>query len=329
MAILAQPPSYLSLADFRAGASGVVAGLVASLSDPQVQAILNAASGVADAIMRRSLLAQEVTVYRRGDGSATLELNRSPLIYVRQIAFAQPGLGGYVIPTQNILIDYQSGGLVTFTPLLLQGIGYVARFPRDIEMAVRFAYGYGYTLPEPAWSSNDTTVYGAASLAPGAYNIAVTAKSNWGETNAEVRMVLVESGAVKITVTPSLGAERYRVFMAPTGQEPMLVAEIPSTSFADAALSTIVTSLVSPNGEFPETLPTADTSAHVAPPAIVEATRILALSSIAEDANPASLGVVQDNTLRFTQTNATPAKMSAAYQRAAMMLEPYQYSAVL
>lgn len=327
--IIATPPAYLDAATFKAGLTGIPALLVANLSDVQIQNVLNGATGRADAIMCRSVLAREETRYYRGNGTATLDIDETPLLYVRSIAFAQPGLGSLSIPTQNLLIDYEGGELVTFTPLFLQGSGYVAHFPYGIELAVKIGFGYGRAVPQPTFSVVDSPSTGMTTLAPGSYDIAVVAGSFWGQTAAVPRTVASRSGGLLVTVQSVLGADRYRVFLAPTGQPLMLAAEIPATSFTSGPLAATVIANAPPPGEFAEPAPLTDSSAQPVPPAIVEATRILALDMLYEDANPANVGIARDGEMHYRRGEDSAAKTAGAMARAALLLSPFRYLNVL
>ena len=146
MAIIVSPAAYLAAPDFLASLTGVSAILASNLTTAQVTTLLKSASGRVDSIMCRTYLAREEERYYQGNGKSTLALDQSPLIYLRQISFAQPGLGSLIIPNQSFLIDYATSELTTFTPLFLTGTGYTSVFPLDVRLAVRYAWGYGYAI---------------------------------------------------------------------------------------------------------------------------------------------------------------------------------------
>lgn len=331
--VIAQNPSYIDAPTFTGQVSGGLASnLLANISPIVLQDILNRASGRADAIMCRSLLAREETRYYMGTGTQSLDIDETPLLYVRQIAFAQPGLGGLIIPTQNILVDYESGELITFTPLLLQGAGYVARFPRGVELAVRVAWGYGYAVAPPQWTASDTQPSGYGSLAPGQYSVAVTAATFWGESTATPQTITTATGAFALAVKAQMGSERYRVYIGPQGTPAAqlgLVGEIPATSFTSGALGITISSLLPPIGMFAATLPQSDTTGQPTPPAVVEATRLLALDMLYEDANPANIGIARNGDKQFRRGEDSAAKIAGSFARAESLLAPFRYIDVI
>jgi hypothetical protein len=331
--ILASPPSYVLAANFRSSAIGIVASLLPP-DDATLQNLLNAATARVNGILRRQMLAREETRYYEGDGSQYLALDQTPLIYIRQIAFAQPGLGGLIIPTQNILVDYANGQLITYTPLLLQGAGFVAHFPRGVQLAVRVAWGYGYPIPPPPYTALDTQPTNALSLAPGQYQVAVTSATFWGESTATPQLVTTAQGAINVTVTPVMGAERYRIYAGAAGvaaSELTLVGEIPATSFQSQQLSLAVSQIATPADMFPETLPQTDTTAQAIPEAIVEATNLITSDLLLEANNPANAGLIKDNLSQFETTTSPSARSIASpnWMRAAALLEPYSYRDIL
>jgi len=322
--ILASPPSYLTADAFVASASGNTNSLIGSMTTDRIQDVLNRASGMADSIMRRSLLAQEVTSYYEGNGRRTLELDESPLLYVRQISFAQPGLGGLTIAPQSLLIDYEAGELQTYAPLLLQSIGYFSEFPRGITFAITLGWGYGYTLAQPAFTTADTGPTLGPGLAPGRYLIAVTARTPWGETTATPVQVSTLTGAINLVISPVLGALGFRVYASSVADPnpPVFVGEVPATTYGGQTVAAVVQVLAPPYNEYPASLPIIDTSARAIPAALVEATRLLAVDILSEDANPANVGIKASGKLQWQSASTRVARVE-------VLLAPYRYIDVL
>ncbi|MDB5069623.1 MAG: hypothetical protein JWM87_734 [Candidatus Eremiobacteraeota bacterium] len=227
--------SYLSVSDYKKLPNDNATLL--NRPDDQLSAILVRASGYANAIMKRNLLARERIEFITGDDTASLSLGSSPVIYVRQIEFLQPGASGYVLPASTILLDAPKGIIETYAPIALQGVGYQAVFPSGVRFAVTFASGYGYNpAAAPAWSSADAPV-SVASLVPGAsYTLGITTRTAWGETLPSLRTVTTSTGAITPTVAPTLGAFKYRLFLGRGATATTTVSAIAgATSFTFAA----------------------------------------------------------------------------------------------
>jgi hypothetical protein len=180
-------------------------------SNDELQGILNRASGVADSIMRKSYLAREQTVRYFGDGSNKIDLQQRPLIYVKRLVLVAPGPGSVTLPISQLLIDYEAGQMQEYTPLLLQGLGTTIVFPRGIPVDVTMAWGYAGTgvVKSPMWTAKDAPGVG---MAPGTYNIAVTARTMWGEVPATPQTYETASGVIAVVFTPTLGAYLFRVY---------------------------------------------------------------------------------------------------------------------
>lgn len=327
--LLAKPPSYITTEQFRAMPLDYD---LSSYTDPQIQDILNRASGAADALMRRSLLARERTMRYIGDGTNKLELRENPLLYVKRIQIVIPGSIGPLIPLDQILIDYQSGSVLQYTPLLWEGQGYFARFPDDIPVDVTLAYGYKCgVVKAPTWTSADTDGTG---LAAGAYDIAITTRTMWGETTATPLTVTTATGNIVVTIAPVLGAYLYRAYVAEHGQTPLtLVAESPFTAYGTTAMTIDVNALTPQNGLWPDPLPTTDTSAPELPSAITEAVRLLALNILWEQNNLANRGVAKTESGRksiaWRSTEGSAGKgVPLAVQQATALLKPYSLQAI-
>jgi hypothetical protein len=189
----------------------------------ELQSILSAASGQADAYMRRSYRAQEQTIRYWGAGRSYLELEQKPLLYVKRVQVAIPGTQGIIMPVDQILLDYEQGEMFEYTPLYWQGnLGYV--FPRDVPVDVTLGWGYGATVAKaPVIAIVDQA--GAGGLAPGTYNVAVTAKTFFGETTAAVQQYDTATGAFLITPTQGLGVYVYRAYASPASDNTTITAE--------------------------------------------------------------------------------------------------------
>ena len=201
--------SYLSAATFLAMPLDYD---FSAYTTPQVQDILNRASGMADAFMRRSLLAQEKTIRYFGDNTNRLELRERPLLYVKQVQIIGPGTGSIALATNQLLIDYSAGSMMEYTPLVWSGSFTSTIFPKGIPVDVRLAWGYGTAVvTAPTFTSSDVTGSG---LTPGSYNVAITAQTMYGETTANVSQVTTATGTIQFTVTPSLGTYQNRVYLS-------------------------------------------------------------------------------------------------------------------
>ena len=197
---------------------------------------------------------------------------------------------------------------------------------------MKVAWGYGFSLQPPQWTAIDSPIIlGGPALVPGSYDMAVTTRTPWGETMAVPQTIETVNGRIALTVTPTLGAWRYGVYIRPqfTGQgdgPPLeLVAEVETTKFDASPLSTTITSLIPQNVMYPETLPIRDTSAHEFPDAVVAATRLLAIDTIREDQNMANAGIIGDGTTKFATTQGSaPGAHSAFWLRAEQLLATFE-----
>ena len=291
MAVLISPASYISIDDFKTIPNDYD---LSSYTDVQLSDMLVRASGMADAILKRSLLATEVSERFYGDGSNTLSLRTRPIIYVRKMQFVQPGIAGFIIPLDRVLIDSIRGEIVQYSPLELQGIGYISVFPDGLPIDITFGYGYGYNpVVAPSWTYADAPTL-TTSLAPGVYTIGISTRTQNGETIPNFQNVTTATGTIALTVPPVLGAYLYRAFIAPgasNGASATLVAEIPATTFGGVSTKTLISSTTPPAGYFAESAPTIDTSALAMPQSIREAVRLLAMQIIYEQNNLANRGV--------------------------------------
>ncbi len=393
---LTTPTSYLTAAQFQAMPLDYD---LSTYTTPQIQDLLNRASGKVDSILRRSLLAKERVIRELGSGTNRLELKASPVIYIKKVQIVVPGSTGPLIPIDQILIDYTSGSLLEYTPFYFNGQGYFSRFPDGIPIDVTVATGYGYVYSSPTYTLVDTN--GSNGLAPGSYNIAISTKTMWGETNPVVKQVSTTTGNMIATINPTLGGYLYRAYIssaanntALTGasvigattfdvgsvgtikvgdtllfdaganaeyltvasvnpgiltttspalyahaigaaviEQPVLCAESPFTAYGANALQLIITSINAPPGVWQDALSLSDTSAAPVPYAIIEATRILALSMIYEQNNLANRGVYMMRTNRkevsWKSTEGTSGKGTPLMEvQAAEMLKPYKLQAI-
>lgn len=208
--LLANPPSYMTAAQLKAIASDFD---LTTYTDAQLQDMLNRASGYVNSILRRNLLAQERTQRIYGDGTSRFQLDKRPILYIKRMTIIQPGAVGFAIPISQLLIDYDSGEALQYTPMLWLGQGIAALFPNDCPIDVTYAYGYPASpiVKSPAFTTADVPGTG---LAPGTYNLAVTARTMWGEAVASVSQVTTSTGNIQVTVTPGLGAYVYRAYIS-------------------------------------------------------------------------------------------------------------------
>lgn len=300
--IIANPPSYITAADFlnQYHAAPVLAILNAmnAATPNQLQEALNRASGAADAFMKRSLLAREVTLLYEGSGTRFLDLEYAPLIYVRQLNFAQPGLWN-IIPLPNLEIDYMNGIVATYMPFLLQGIGLYATFPKGFEIQARFAYGYNYTVANPSLTITDAHIPGNPSLAPGTYDIVVATRTPWGVTMGTAVTYTTTTGQISILIGTVLGGASYPIYIAPHGQQPILNQEPMSVTFNAGPMYATITTLTEQLGLYAETAPTEDTSAMAPPQQLIQAMRLLTYDDIFSSSNVGLWGITKDNTTSF------------------------------
>src|SRR5947209_17448243 len=102
--------SYLQLADLKADTTlDLTDRNGAALADATLNQLLRQQSAHLDTLIGYSLLPQEQTIQRKGDGTFYLRTNRYPLIYVRQIKVVLPSSTGYDIPVKSMKIDYDTG----------------------------------------------------------------------------------------------------------------------------------------------------------------------------------------------------------------------------
>ena len=207
--ILVSPPTLVSVTQFKGFANDFD---LTSYSDPQLQDKLSAATAAAESICRRSLLAREETIRFIGDGTDKLDLGKPLIIYVKRAQVVIPGPTGYSIPVNELLIDYGSGDAFEYAPLYFAGAGYRSIFPYGAPIDITFAWGYGYTAAKaPAWTASDVSGGG---LAAGSYNVAVTARTFWGETTAAVSQYTTSTGSFDIAITSGIGVYIYRVYIS-------------------------------------------------------------------------------------------------------------------
>lgn len=291
MALLVSPATYVALSDFKGMALDYD---LSSYTDPQITDILVRASGMANSIMRWSLLAEEREDTIPGDGTNQLIIGRRPLLYVRKIQLWQPGGSGYLVPLGTVRIDARLGIVTQYAPLALAGIGLESIFPEDWPIKVVYGYGYGFNpVAAPLWSAADIPLPGgtASPLAPGTYQVGVTTRTQFGETQPRFQAVTTATGAFAIAIQPTLGADSFRVFVGTTQLNATFVGETPSTVYAGNIATINVASSVAPSGYFAEAAPTVDSSAIPLPQELREAVRLLAMQVIYEQNNLANRGV--------------------------------------
>jgi hypothetical protein len=235
----------------------------------------------------------------------------------------------------------------------------------------------------------------------GPYNVAVTARTFYGETSAVPTQFTTSTGTFKFVVTSGIGVYIYRLYVsfaahnttlnggisagvsslvaasgtgitagayylldtgvgtqevvqvassyvsgttiplvAPTTYAhlngvqfipcPLLVAEMPVSAFGGAPITMGVDTLTPSNNLFPDPLPFVDSSAPQIPWAITEAVRLLTLSPIFEQNNPANRGVYQeksgDRMVSFRSTEGTSGRgVPTLVSQATDLLSSYAY----
>ena len=209
MAYLVNPPSYLSVETFQSMANDFD---LSSYSSAQLQQKLCAASDWANSIMQRDLLAQEQTIRFIGDGTDRLDLGKALVLYIKRAQIVIPNAQGYSIPINELLLDYQTGDAFEYAPLYWAGAGYRSMFPNGAPIDVTLAWGYGYTAAKaPQWSAADQAGGG---IPAGNYNVAITARTFWGETTASVVQYETATGSFLVTVTSGIGVYLYRIYVS-------------------------------------------------------------------------------------------------------------------
>ena len=296
MPVLVSPPSYITSDDFL---NMPLDYDLSAYNDDQISDLLVRASGIADAYLRKTLLATERVERFRGSGNSKLALHNRPILYIKQMQFVVPGLVGQTIPLDRVNIDYERGEIEVLRAMALESIGYEAFFPERVPIDITYAWGYGFNpYAPPAWSAIDTN-YGAIALSAGAYAIGVTTRTQWGETLANIQTVTTQSGAIKLTVQPALGAYSYRVYAAsaangvPAASAMTLVGEVPSATFTDGPSGITISSLAAPPYTFAQTLSASDTSAPPLPSELREAIRLLTMQILYEQNNLSNRGVAR------------------------------------
>lgn len=328
---LNSPATYLSAAAFRAQPNDYD---LTAYTDAQLTDMLVRASGSADSIMRKSFQPQEVTEFFEGNGSSVLTLRRAPLIYVKNVQLVMPGFAPFALPLSQLIIDYMRGSIRSYSPLVFQSIGISNAFPRNglMPLMVNYAYGLGYPVAPPSFTLSNAAVGGT--LTAQSYDITVTSRTQTGESlESAVQSFTPSGGAIAVNITPSLGALIYRVYAAVHGGTRMLVGESPATNYGTATLEVDITSLNAPANYGTVAPPAADTSANPIPNAIIEATRLLTLSILYEQNNPANRGLYLKESGRkresFRATDGNSAKgVSSFVQSASVLLEPFADSGV-
>ncbi len=337
MPVLVSPATYVTADDFL---SMPLDYNLDGYTDDQVTDILVRASGIANAILKRSLLATERLQRFRGNGTSRLSLHARPLLYVRSMQFVVPGLIGAAIPLDRVNIDYELGTIEVVRPLALQGVGYEPFFPERVPIDISFAAGYGYDPYEaPQWSAVDTNA-GVVSLAPGQYLVGVTTRTPWGETTPTLQTVTTASGAFTLTITPALGAYSYRVYAAPLSAaatadptQLTLVGEVPSATFTDGPSTYNVSSLATPAFTYPAPLSLTDTAAPPLPQEIREAIRLLAMQQIYEQNNLSNRGIARTESgrksVQWRSTEGSGGRGVPLYfEQASQLLAPFAFSEV-
>lgn len=330
MALLVSPATYVTLDDFKAMPLDYD---LTSYSDAQLTDILVRASGMANSIMRWSLLAEEREDTIVGDGTNQLFIGRYPLIYVRKIQLWQPGGNGYLVPLGTVRIDARIGTVTQYAPIAIAGIGLYSIFPEDWPIKVVYGYGYGFNpVVAPQWSAIDVPLPGAtpSPLAPGTYQVGVTARTQFGETAPRFQTITTATGAIAISIQPTLGADSYRVFVGSTQLNATFVAETPSTVYAGNIATVHAASSAQPTGYFAEGAPIVDSSTISLPQELREAIRLLAMQVIYEQNNLANRGVyrtrdgMQDIAWRSTEGNSGRG-VPLYYDQAIELLQPLKY----
>lgn len=330
---LQSPQTYLSVANFQAQPNDYdLSGYTAS----QLQDLLTRASAVADSMMGRSFLPQEVTEVFTGDGTNVLSLDiLGPIIYVKSVELVLPGFAPFQLPIGELFVDYQRGNIRSYSTLIWRSLGVSSVFPKNnLPIVVNYAYGKGYPIPAPAFTIEAGPQGGT--LTPGAqYDVAITSRTQSGESlPAPTQTFTVgSSGSLAALITPQPGAMLCRVYVAPHGQPLNLVAESPATNYANSTMTVSITSLTPAAYLLTQPVPTSDTSAWPLENAFIEATRLIALSTLFEQNNLANRGIyVQDSgkkRISWVSTEGRSGKGTPTMMdQARALLAPYHFAGI-
>jgi hypothetical protein len=286
-------------------------------------------------------------LYWMGAGYLTMFPDKTPIDvtythgYGYSVAVAPPA-------TSLVITDINGSGLpvgtynLAFTAKTFSGetTATVQQFATSLgTIQVNITPGLGVYVYRAYLSSatHNTTV--AAAHAAGDTSVVVgsasgmTAGSQWlygAGTDAEVVTVGTPAG----TTVPIVGG----LVNAHVGGEafipvPMLVAESASTSYGVAPLTIVLNSTTAPVTMYSQPLPTSDTSAPQVPNAIVEGTRLLALSILWEQNNLANRGVALqvegDKRIGWRSTEGASGRgVPLAEQQATVALQPYSLQGI-
>lgn len=214
---LVSPKSYVTVAQMLAYANDFD---LASYSPTQMIAKVEGASAWANSLMKQDLLAQQKVIRYIGDGSDRLNLQKSPLLYIKRAQIVVPGVQSYFIPPDELLIGYEDGEAFMYAPLYWAGAGYRSLFPLNAPIDVTLAWGYGFTAAKPPqWSAVD---YSGGGLPAGNYNVAITTATFFGETSAPVAQYATATGSFTVTIISNQGAYIYRIYVSPAADNTTL-----------------------------------------------------------------------------------------------------------
>lgn len=235
--VLVNPATYLSVATFKAQPNDFD---ISGYTDTQLQDILVRASGKADGYMRRSLLPTEVTKQFEGYGTNTLDLESTPICYVKTAQLVMPGFAPFALPLGQLQIDYERGVLRTWSPMIFQTLGVANVFPKNsLPILITFATGYGWPIPAPSFTLTEASNSGGT-FAGGTYNFVCTTRTFPGESLPSVpQQIAIGAGAqIDVNITPTPGAYVYRIYASSAADNTALSA------LAAAAATTITCAAV-------------------------------------------------------------------------------------
>jgi hypothetical protein len=213
--ILVTPASYLTLAQIKSDETlDLTTAAGVQISDATLNDWLEETTGEIDAMIKQSFLPEEKTISLQGSGSNLLETHQYPLIYVRQVKIVLPNAVGFDIPTQSLLVDYESGTLLNMSPLTFQGVGIQTLFPKGVKLQITLATGVNYAVPPPAFTiSQQSGVTNAFSA--GSHTVQLTTLTCAGESLPSSPQTITLPGGcgINVNVTNAPGGLRYLVYI--------------------------------------------------------------------------------------------------------------------
>lgn len=186
-------------------------------------------------------------------------------------------------------------------------------------------------------ATHNTTINGNISAGASSFVATASTGMNVGDkwllgsgADAEVVTIANVNGT---TITPSSAVVNAHT----TGEAfilcPLAVAEMPVASFGTSPITMTINSTTPQNQLWADSLPVSDTSAPPLPWGIQEAVRLLTLSALFEQNNPANRGVYQQRSgermTSYVSTEGRSGKgVPTMWQQATELLSPFMYRGI-